>query len=340
MKLTTQNFFLEFNRPFVLAHGTRNGTPLVFVKIEHKGSVGIGEASLPPYRKETQDSVKTWINSKYKEIQECLSLTLFQCEKSIPFSDENPSASAALQSAIINWYVNHHQIKLSDVFGCNQSKPKLTLTITKSDTSFLHEKLSISSNFDTLKLKLTGNDDDFDFVQFIRKHTHLPFCVDLNQGYTDKEDAIKLIEKLEKINCLLIEQPLKDKNHDEHFWLKTRTQIPIVADESICTSNDLKQYYEAYSGVNIKLMKCGGLFQAKKMLDFINSNTTDYLKLIGCMSESSLGVYMAAQFASFFDMADLDSPYLNKNDPFTGFKILNKKIVLSDSIEMKTQLFP
>ena len=339
MKLSVHPFFLEFIHPFALAHGTRAGTQLAFVKIEQEEIVAYGEASLPPYRKETFDSVKKWIESQYENIEQLLTTNPFENQENIPFSSKNPSASAALQSAILNWYAASKGKKLSDFFVKTNLIPQLTLTITKNDYPFLSEKLKLSKSFSHFKIKLTGVADDLDFVKAIRKKTNLPFCIDINQGYSKKEEAIRLISNLEKQQCILIEQPLKDTNHEGHYWLKQRTYLPIIADESICLFEDLVQLHEAYSGINIKLMKCGGLFQAQKMLQFTPPNNTDFMKLIGCMSESSLGVATSAVLASQCKMADLDSPYLNKNDPFEGFHIINGKIELEDKISLTKSSF-
>ena len=336
MKLSVHPYFLEFIHPFALAHGTRTGTQLAFVQLEFENSIAYGEASLPPYRKETFDSVKQWVENQYDNVLEILSTNPFEHPKNIPFSIENPAASAALQSAILNWYVLSKGKKLSDFFVKTTSIPELTLTITKNDFPFIAEKLNLTEHFSHFKIKLTGADDDLEFVKALRKKTNLPFCIDINQGYQNRENAIRLITDLEKQHCVLIEQPLKDTDHEGHYWLKQRTTLPIIADESICFFENLVQYHEAYSGVNIKLMKCGGLFQAQKMIQFSENLAKEnkFMKLIGCMSESSLGVATAAVLASQCEMADLDSPYLNKNDPFEGFQLLNRKIILKEKISL------
>jgi len=332
MKLSVHPYFLEFIRPFALAHGTRTGTNLAFVKIKHEDVIAYGEASLPPYRKETFDSVKKWVDQHYEQTLESITKNPFLKPENIPFSKENPSASAALQSAILNWFVTSKGKSLSDFFGNKGIEPveipDLTLTLTKNDFSFLEDKLILAKHFSHLKLKLTGSDDDFEFVKAIRNKTDLPFCIDINQGYLKKEEAIFLIGKLEKLDCILIEQPLKDVDHEGHYWLKQRTPLPIIADESICLYEDLVQFHEAYSGVNVKLMKCGGLFQAQRMLNFAKEKKM--MKLLGCMSESSLGVSTSSVLASQCKMADLDAPYLNKNDPFEGFGIRDGKIEVEE----------
>jgi L-alanine-DL-glutamate epimerase-like enolase superfamily enzyme len=333
LKLTVHPYFLKFIHPFALAHGTRKGTDLAFVKLEHEGITAYGEASLPPYLSETVDSVRRWVLSQEESILDLLASNPFEYKNKVRYSKENTAASAALQSAIINWHLAAHQENLTDYFAQTVSQPDLTLTITKNDSDFLPEKFGLESDFTHYKLKLTGSDDDLDFVKLVRSKTKIPFCIDINQGYGNKEEAIQLISELEKLNCVLVEQPLNADDHEGHHWLKLRTELPIIADESIKGYEDLVNYSEAYSGVNIKLMKCGGLFQAQQMINYVNTIHTEdrkYLKLIGCMSESSLGVSMAAVLASQCDMADLDAPYLNCNDPFGGFQIFEKKIIIGE----------
>lgn len=337
VKISIHPYFLEFKRPFALAHGTRKGTQLAFVRITHEGYSAYGEASLPPYLKETYDSVDKWVSGQTEAIQDVLKSNPFDRLSDIPFSSKHPAASAALQSAILNWYVTANGVRLSDHFESGGSCPSLTLTITKNDFDSLKEVLETAKDFNLLKLKLTGAYDDLEFVEAIHKKTDLPFCIDLNQGCSNKEKAISLINSLERYQCLLIEQPLKAEDHEGHYWLKQRIQKPIIADESIRSFEDLKQFHEAYSGVNVKLMKCGGLFQAKQMLEFKASNQKEssFLKILGCMSESSLGVATAAVLASEVSIADLDAPYLNINDPFSGFQIVNQRIELEEPIRLK-----
>ena len=208
MKLSIHPYFLEFIRPFALAHGTRSGTQLAFVKIEHEGITAYGEASLPPYLPETFESVKNWVETQTDVVAGLLTTNPLEFPDRIPFSKENTAASAALQSALLNWHASAEGKPLSTYFKKGYDAPGLSLTITKNDFDTLSEKLELAKHFTHLKLKLTGKDDDIDFVKAIRNKTELPFCVDVNQGFRKKEDAIRLITDLENQNCILVEQPL------------------------------------------------------------------------------------------------------------------------------------
>jgi len=304
---------------------------LAYVRIEKNGLVVYGEASLPPYYKETFASVEAWVLSQNERVRALLENDTFPIEDEIPFSPEHPAASAALQSALLYWYVNFKEEGLSDHFIQEENEPGLSLTLTKWDLGSLEEKLQGAEDFSHLKLKLTGGSDDLEFVRSVLKKTSMPFCVDLNQGCADKEAALTLAEELASMHCVLMEQPLKSHDHEGHHWLKQRTALPIIADESICQYEDLVQYHQAYSGVNVKLMKCGGLYQAQGMLQWKGVDD-EFIRAIGCMAESSLGVATASVLASQCSLADLDAPYLVKNDPFIGFKIEKKKIVTAEKI--------
>ena len=184
-----------------------------------------------------------------------------------------------------------------------------------------------------MKLKLTGDEDDIDFVKAICEKSDKPFAVDFNQGVKTLEQAIIVCKELASLGCELIEQPLHKGDLQGHLELKNTIDVPIIADESIRDFDELKERVHFFDGVNLKLMKCGGVLECLKMLQYINNSISkECITLIGCMSESSLGVGVAASLASLFNYADLDGPYLIKNDPFDGFKISNGKILLNEII--------
>jgi L-alanine-DL-glutamate epimerase-like enolase superfamily enzyme len=301
----------------VLAHGTRLGTQLVFVKLEHDGATGFGEASLPPYLPENKFTVSKWVLDQKEQVEKNLIIEDFaDFADSMPFSKENPAASAALEMALINWYFEKYKKRFEDFFEVTGRKPALTITLTKSDVNHLPEMLDAAKKFTHLKLKFTGENDDLDFYQEVCKNSDLPICVDANQGYSTKKAALEMISKLDLSRTTLVEQPLHAQDLQGHLWLTQHSPLPIVADESIRTYGDLVENHPYFDGVNIKLMKCGGIRQANKMLSFIEKMGRGYTKILGCMSESTLAVSMARNLSSHFDLADLDAPILNSNDPF------------------------
>ena len=125
-----------------------------------------------------------------------------------------------------------------------------------------------------------------------------------------------------------MEQPISKEKWDDAFWLYERSAIPIIADESIQQLSDLEKVKDCFHGINIKLMKCGGLTEAKKIIK--QAKQLNLKILLGCMTETSCAISAAAQLSPLVDYADLDSPNLISNDFFDGIKFTEGKIMLND----------
>ncbi len=334
MKFSVIPYLLRFKTPFRLAHGTRTSTQAVYIRLEHKNITGYGEATLPPYQSETINSVQSWI-IKHQNLITTKHL-LNPTKEIFPVDLKNPAASAALEMSVYNWFFKKHKLSpVNFLVNEHEANYKTTFTISKTDTNRINQIKEICANYSMLKLKLTGEEDDLEFVKSIISKIKKPFCVDINQGYSDKNSVLKLTIALKQLECILIEQPLKKRDYEGHLWLKNQVSIPIIADESIQNLKELKLFKEYFDGINIKIMKCGGLHQAQKMLDFIDHRTDqDFIKLLGCMSESTLGVGMATTLVNRFEYVDLDGPELISNDPFEGFRI-SKSLVKANLIKPK-----
>ena len=172
-----------------------------------------------------------------------------------------------------------------------------------------------------------GLDNDKETVEIIRSMTDVPICVDANQGWNDKEEALRMIDWLAERNCLFVEQPLPKEKFEETAWLRDRSSLPIIADEAFQRIGDIPRLQQAYDGINIKLMKSTGLHEAYKMA--ILARSLGMKVMVGCMTETSCGISAAAQIAPLVDWADLDGNLLIANDRFEGMKIVDGKITLS-----------
>jgi L-alanine-DL-glutamate epimerase-like enolase superfamily enzyme len=186
----------------------------------------------------------------------------------------------------------------------------------------------LSQGFQIFKLKLI-NENPLDTISWFLQTTDKPFMVDANQSWTNNAELsghyINLMFK--DAGCLLMEQPFEKENWEKTSLLKTVSEVPIYADESCQRISDLEKVAENFSGVNIKLMKCGGITEAYQMIK--KARQLKLKILIGCMSESSVGCTAAAHLSPLTDYADLDGPYLITNDPFDGMKIENGRIKLN-----------
>ena len=158
--------------------------------------------------------------------------------------------------------------------------------------------------------------------------TDLPIAVDINQGWKDKEKAIDEIFWLKEHGIVMVEQPMPKELRDDIAWLTEKSPLPIFADEAIQRLKDIKNVAGAYSGINIKLMKCTGMHEAWKMLNY--ARAIGMKVMVGCMTETSCAVSAAAQLSPAVDFADLDGNLLISNDRFKGMEVVKGKITLPD----------
>jgi L-alanine-DL-glutamate epimerase-like enolase superfamily enzyme len=207
-----------------------------------------------------------------------------------------------------------------------ENAPDTSFTIGIDSPEVVQHKVKEAPEFKILKVKL-GGQNDREIIESIRLVSDVPLFVDINQGWTNKKQALDFIFWLKEKGVVLVEQPLPKGNLDDSAWLTQHSPLPVIADESVQRLSDLNQIKGAFSGINVKLMKCTGMREAHKMINFARANRMSVL--IGCMTETSCAISAAAQLSPVADWADLDGNLLITNDPFTGIQIINGKIVLN-----------
>jgi L-alanine-DL-glutamate epimerase-like enolase superfamily enzyme len=341
LELRYYPFQLKFKHPFAIAAGARDVTPVVFVELEHKGIIGYGEAALPPYLSETQESVIAFLTelntAQFNDplaIQEVLRYVF-------SFDEKNFAAKAAFDIALHDLAGKILNKPTFEIFGLSKENcPQTTFTIGMDTPKIILQKVNEAKDFNLLKVKLGGPFDKL-IIETIRGETDKPICVDVNQGWAEKEFALDMICYLKEQGAIFIEQPLEKNKIEDAKWLKEKSPLPIIADEAVQTFDDIEKIKEAYHGINIKLMKCGGMHSAMKMIK--RAKELNLKVLIGCMSESSCGVSAAAQLTPLADWADLDGPLLISNDPFKGINYEKGKIMLNDlpgnGVEKRSEKF-
>ena len=174
-----------------------------------------------------------------------------------------------------------------------------TIGVCNFDEMKLKHEEAINFGFSLFKLKLDGRADE-DVIRNFRRLTDSRYAVDVNQGWHSAPEAIRKIEWLAGENCFIVEQPLPKELNNEMSALKHNSRLPLFADESCQTTDDLEPLRKSFDGVNIKLMKCGGISGAVKMIR--KARELDYKIIIGCMSESSVGCTAAAQLSPFAEL--------------------------------------
>lgn len=328
MQLTAIPFQLRFRKPFVLASGTRTHTSVVYIKAVQNEITGWGEAAMPPYVKETQDSVMQFVQQLHIPVLNTLDdLNLF-FEKLYQTSG-NYFAKAAINAALLDWWTRKNNLSLSDFFGIekNLPTPDCCYTITMGDD--ITHSIKQAADFKLLKIK-AGFDGDVEFIKEIAAFSEKAICIDANQGWVNVNVALQKTEQLKSLNIAFIEQPLPVNDWQGMQNLKQHTAFTFIADESFQTIDDLKKIMDCFHGINIKLMKCGGIskaFQIVKSARQLNAKV-----LLGCMSESSCGIATAVAIQQLFDWVDLDGPILISNNPFAGVRYNEGKILIENNV--------
>jgi L-alanine-DL-glutamate epimerase-like enolase superfamily enzyme len=332
LKLSYTPYSLEFKHPFGLAYGTRTTTELVYCKLEAGNFTSYGEAALPPYLKETQSSVINFLE-KARIILEKHTLTssIEVIMKEIDaLAPGNTAAQACVDMALYDLKAKAQNKAVYELLGLNKPVAKDTsVTISIGNLDLIPQKLEELTEYAILKVKL-GNKNDSGIIDCIRRYTAKPLVVDINQGWADKQFALEMIQWLHVKQVLYVEQPLAKDAWDDMDWLSERSPIPIIADESMQRLCDMDKVANCFHGINLKLMKCSGLYEAVKIIDYAKDAG---LKInIGCMSESSCGIAAAAQLMTVADWIDLDGPLLIKNNPFSGISFSEGKLHLDSFI--------
>jgi L-alanine-DL-glutamate epimerase-like enolase superfamily enzyme len=328
MNLSYKKFSIELLHPFSIAVNSRTSTPTVQTKIEMGGIIGYGEASLPPYLGETQESVFDFLGgidiSGFDESSSLDSVLDYIMNK----GDGNSFAKASLDIALHDLFAKKINKPLYQELGSDPKlMPPTSMTLGMDSEEILEKKVEEAHPFSILKVKL-GGENDRAIIHTIRRFSSKPLFIDANQGWTDNSSALEMIYWLADQGAMIIEQPLPKTMKKEQAWLHERSPLPLIADESCQNISDIPDLQGLFSGINIKLMKSGGLREARKMISLAR-----YLKfkvMMGCMNESSCAVMAAASLAPLCDYVDLDGPFLIKNNPFEDPEIREGKIILSN----------
>jgi L-alanine-DL-glutamate epimerase-like enolase superfamily enzyme len=330
MKLTYKPYTLYFKRPFKIAHGTRSSTPIVIVEIEHEGIIGYGEASMPPYLGESHETAIAFLKQVepiIKKFQEPFEIEMILNEVD-QIALYNNAAKACIDIALHDLIGKLKGQPCWQLFNADRNTtPYTTYTLGIDTPEILKQKIADGNDYKILKVKLNGEDDRL-IIDTIRSVTDKPIAIDVNQGWKNKYHALDMIHWLADKNVLLLEQPLPKDNLDDARWLFERSSIPLFADESVQRLADIEKVKDCFHGINIKLMKSTGMYEAYKMIQ--QARKLNLKILIGCMSETSCAISAAAQLTPFVDYADLDGALLIKNNLFDGIEFTNGKIELSE----------
>ncbi|GAB1451621.1 dipeptide epimerase [Draconibacterium sp.] len=328
LKLSFEPYNLQLKHVFTLAGSSRSTTPVMLVKLEFEGITGYGEASMPPYLGESHESATKFLSAL--NLQQFSDP--FRMDEILGYVDQSAPGNTAAKASV--------DIALHDLVGkilgqpwfkiwgfSAEDTPVTSFTIGIDTPEVVKQKVEEAAGFKILKVKL-GRDTDKQMIESIRAVSDVPLCVDVNQGWKDKHQALDMIFWLKEKGVEYVEQPMPKEKPDEIAWLTQNSPLPIIADEAVQRLADVQKTLGVYSGINIKLMKCTGMREAHKMMTFARANNMKVM--IGCMTETSCAISAAAQLSPLATWADLDGNLLISNDPYEGVKIVDGKITLNN----------
>ena len=329
LKLSFYPYELQLRHTFTVSSYSRKTTPGVQVCIEYEGVTGYGEASMPPYLGQSVETVTAFLSKvnleQFKDP--------FQMETILAYIDSlspgDGAAKAAIDIALHDLTGKLIGLPWWRIWGLDAAKaPDTTFTIGIDTPEVVREKTrECADRFNILKVKV-GLDNDKEMISTIREITDLPLAVDANQGWKDKEKALDEIFWLYENGVVMVEQPMAKEWMDDNAWITERSPIPVFADEAIQRLADIPSIKGAYHGINIKLMKCTGMREAWKMVNYARAEGMKVM--VGCMTETSCAVSAAAQLSPAVDFADLDGNLLITNDLYKGMEVVNGRVTLSD----------
>ncbi len=327
MELTAQTLDLTPKTPFRISRSVQHAARNVLVELEDDGSVGIGEAAPSGFYGEKRETVFAALTY----FADALGDNPAHIEDIVAEMDHvmrgNAAAKAAIDMALYDLAGRRMSVPVYQLLGLNPERtPVSSFTIGLDTPAEMARKAREAADFPILKIKV-GTPNDVEIVRAIRGVTDATLRVDANAGWTPKE-AIRTINALAPFNIEFVEQPVAASDLDGLRLVRENVPVPIVADESCVTLEDVPRVAGRVDGINIKLMKCGGLTQARKMIAAARAHGLSVM--LGCMIESSLAITAAAHLSPLVDFADLDGPLLVGDDPFEGVRFEGGKLLLPD----------
>lgn len=335
LQLDWEDFTGVMKFTFTISGSSRTTTPIVITRLSWDGYIGYGEAAMPPYLGETAASCHEFYKKVIDQVLPKYD-NPFQIEDIVRDMDKlttnNTAAKASVDIALHDLVGNIIGQPWWKMWGFNPAKAPYTCYTIGYDASdeVVNAKIAEASWNKIIKVKLGMSEtEDKRMIRLIRESGDTrPIVVDANQGWPDKSYALDMICWLKEQGVEMVEQPMSKYSLDETAWVTERSPLPVMADESCQRIMDIPRLKGAFDGINIKLMKCTGLWEARQMVTMAEQN--HMLLMVGCMTCTSVAISAASQISPKVRWADLDGNYLLANDCFDGVKLVDGRITLED----------
>lgn len=320
MELILRSFNLKLKHTFSISRESYNEQPTLIVELKSDGFSGFGEATSNPYYQITIEKMRSDL-TKLKPLIETLNTLSPEnfWQTLYPYLQHNMFALCAVDMAYNDLYARKKGKKLYELWGYSTAKNPLTnYTIGIDTVEHMVTKMK-ELPWPIYKIKL-GTKEDIKIVTELRKHTNAVFRIDANCGWT-VDETISNSKILKTLGVEFLEQPLNADNWQGHKEVYQKSVLPIIADESCQIEADVEKCHHHFHGINVKLVKCGGLTAAKRMIT--QAKTLQMKTMVGCMTESSVGISAIAHLLPLLDYVDMDGALLLSEDIATGVTIKN-----------------
>jgi L-alanine-DL-glutamate epimerase-like enolase superfamily enzyme len=323
MKLSFFVRDLHLKHTFTIAHQSRDVQDTIIVKLEDGEFFGLGETTTNPFYGMTAENISQRLEAAKDLVErgEWYSPEeLWEMGKEI-FLD-NPFAQCAVDMAAWDIYTKKKGQKLYEFLGLDpQEIPVTNFTIGIDSIEKMVGKMK-EVDWPLYKIKL-GTDNDLEIIRELRKHTESTFRIDANCAWT-AEQAIRNAEELAKLNVEFMEQPLGKDDLEGMKEVYKYSKLPVMADESCIVESDVKKCHGLFHGINVKLVKAGGITPGLRMIH--EAKSLGMKTMVGCMTESSIGISAIAHIAPLLDYVDMDGAMLLKEDIAKGVEITPEKV--------------
>ena len=324
LSLSTSLLELPLVHPFTIARGSENTTRSVILRLEWNGLEGLGETAPIARYGESVQTVTEFFRT-HSSLGDDPYLLDELLHPGIP-----PAARCALDVALHDLIGKDCGKPLYQLLGIDPSKtPVTSFTIGIADPETTLRKVAELGSHPVMKVKLGSGtaESQIETIELIRSKYSGTIRIDANEGW-DAEIAVRILREIARFDIEFCEQPVPAGKPQELRYIRERAQIPIVTDEDSREASDLPALIGCVDGVNVKLVKTGGIRGALAMIH--TARALGFKIMIGCMVESQILATAAAQVSPLCDWADIDGPFLTKDDPFSGITYEDGKIVLPD----------
>jgi L-alanine-DL-glutamate epimerase-like enolase superfamily enzyme len=315
VRLVHEELDLETAFEFRISHGARRAYANTLVRLEHDGIEGIGEASPAHYYGESRAFVERALDAWAPHLgDDPFALEAIERRLDDVLQGQR-AARAAVDTALHDWIGKKLGLPVWKLLGLDPSRtPPSCVTLGMAAPQEMEQKLERVIDFPMLKVKL-GSPGDVENLRRIRSRFAGSIRVDANAAWSPAE-AVRVLRLIEPLDILLVEQPVPRQDLEGLRWVRERSGIPVFADESVHAAGDLANLAGRVDGVNLKLMKSGGLREMQRTIHA--ARALGMQVMLGSMVESSLALSAAAQLAPLADHLDLDGHWLLARDPFDG----------------------